>query len=154
QLIESTLISPQTNPYLEISNNSSLFNGMAALIKARDSLTVSINGYSDRGYNTQMSTEKFVGLSIGKYNDKLMPTKIGGAEQGVIISGGQQYSLVVGTETPYIFVGSDSNGTSPNGNRIYLNGKAVHIPSAYNVTWSASANVYIASDGSLYRASS
>lgn len=154
QLIESTLISPQTNPYLEISNNSSLFNGMAALIKARDSLTVSINGYSDRGYNTQMSTEKFVGLSIGKYNVNLMPTKIGGAEQGVIISGGKQYNDIVGTSTPYIFVGSDSNGTSPNGNRIYLNGKAVHIPSAYNATWSTSANVYIASDGSLYRASS
>lgn len=154
QLIESTLISPQTNPYLEISNNSSLFNGMAALIKARDSLTVSINGYSDRGYDTQMSTEKFVGLSIGKYNDKLMPTKIGGAEQGVIISGGHQYSLVVGTDTPYIFVGSDSNGTSPNGNRIYINGSYVHSPSTYLRTTSGSANVVVSSDGALVRSSS
>lgn len=154
QLIDPTLFSPQTNPYLEISNNSSLFNGMSALIKARDSLTVSINGYDDRGYDTPISTEKFVGLSIGKYNGNLMPTKIGGAEQGVIISGGKQYNDIVGTSEPYIYIGSDSKGASPNGDRISLQAKAVHIPSAYNVTWSASANVYIASDGSLYRASS
>ncbi len=154
QLIDPTLFSPQTNPYLEISNNSSLFNGMSALIKARDSLTVSINGYDDRGYSTPISTEKFVGLSIGKYQDKLMPTKIGGAERGVIISGGKQYNDIVGTGEPYIYVGSDSKGASPNGDRISLQAKAVHIPSAYNVTWSASANVYIASDGSLYRTSS
>ncbi|MBK0040278.1 MULTISPECIES: phage tail spike protein [unclassified Leuconostoc] len=154
QLIDPTLFSPQTNPYLEISNNSSLFNGMSALIKARDSLTVSINGYDDRGYDTPISTEKFVGLSIGKYNGNLMPTKIGGAEQGVIISGGKQYNDIVGTSEPYIYIGSDSKGASPNGDRISLQAKAVHIPSAYNVTWSQSANVYIASDGSLYRASS
>ncbi|MCX7579891.1 hypothetical protein D0502_11015, partial [Leuconostoc falkenbergense] len=83
QLIDPTLFSPQTSPYLEISNNSTLFNGMAALIEARDSLTVSINGYSDRAYGVPVGSEKFVGLSIGKYNSSLMPTKIGGADQGV-----------------------------------------------------------------------
>ncbi len=158
QLIDPNWFSPQTNPYLEISNNSTVFNGFSALIKARDSLTVSINGYDNRGYDLPTYTETFVGLSIGKDNNssKLMPTKIGGAEQGVIISGGVKYSAsaVNLTDYPYIYVGSDSRGISPNGDRIYLNGKAVHIPSAYNVTWSASANVYIASDGSLYRASS
>ena len=156
QLIDPTLFSPQTNPYLEISNNSTIFNGWSALIKARDSLTVSINGYDNRGYDLPNSTEEFVGLSIGKSHDKLMPTKIGGAEQGVIISGGAHYSssAVNISDYPYIYVGSDSRGISPNGDRIYLNAKAVHIPSAYNVTWSSSANVYIASDGSLYRASS
>ncbi|MCT4379972.1 phage tail protein [Leuconostoc pseudomesenteroides] len=154
QLIDPTLFSPQTNPYLEISNNSSLFNGMSALIKARDSLTVSINGYDGRGYDTPISTEKFVGLSIGKYNGNLMPTKIGGSEQGVIISGGARYSVLAGTDSPYIYVGSDSKGASPNGDRIYLNGSYVHSPSTYLRTSSGSANVIVAADGALVRSSS
>ena len=154
QLIDPTLFSPQTNPYLEISNNSSLFNGMSALIKARDSLTVSINGYDDRGISIPPSTEIFVGLSIGKSNSKLMPTKIGGAEQGVIISGGARYSVLAGTDSPYIYVGSDSSGVYPNGNRIYLNGSYVHSPSTYLRTTSDSANVVVYADGALVRSSS
>lgn len=92
QLIAPTLFNPQTDPYLEISNNSDMFNGMSALIKARTSLTLSINGYQNRGNDTPLSTEKFVGVSIGRNNstnNKLIPTKIGGAEQGVVISGEQ-----------------------------------------------------------------
>lgn len=156
QLIDPTLFSPQTNPYLEISNNSTVFNGMSSLIKARDSLTVSINGYDNRGYDIPMSPEEFVGLSIGKDNNhsNLMPTKIGGAERGVIISGGVRYGIGAVTESPYIYVGSDSRGISPNGDRIYLNGSYVHSPSTYFRTDSRSANVVVAADGALIRSSS
>lgn len=156
QLIDPTFFSPQTNPYLEISNNSDVFNGMSALIKARDSLTVSINGYDNRGYDIPTYPETFVGLSIGKDGSGLMPTKIGGAEQGVIISGGVQYSdsTVDLSKLPYIYVGSDSRGISPNGDRVYIKASYFHSPSTYLRTTSNGANVYIAGDGAFIRSSS
>ncbi|AEJ31420.1 phage tail spike protein [Leuconostoc sp. C2] len=158
QLIDPTLFNPQTNPYLEISNKSGFFNGMSALIKARDSLTVSINGYDERAYDTPLSTEGFVGLSIGKYSgkysDKLMATKIGGAEQGVIISGGKQFTIEGYGGTPYIYVGSDSSGSSPNGDRVSIHASYFHSPSTYLRTTSGSANVVVSSDGALVRSSS
>ena len=154
QLIEPTMFSPQTNPYLEISNNSSAFSGLSALIKARSSLEVSINGYDGRGFSIPLSTEDFVGLSIGKSNNNLMPTKIGGAEQGVIISGGAQYSVLASTSYPYIFVGSDSRGVSPNGDRVFINASYFHARPTYLRTTSSSANVYVAQDGALVRSSS
>lgn len=155
QLIDPTLFSPQTSPYLEISNHSNLFSGWAALIKARDSLTVSINGYDDRKYDTPAITEDFVGLNIGKRNHILLPTKIGGAEQGVIISGGTQFNISGGMGfSPYIYVGSDSYGAKPNGDRIYLKGSYVHSPSTFKRTTSTSANVVVNLDGALVRSSS
>ncbi|RDF88680.1 hypothetical protein DQM10_06995 [Leuconostoc mesenteroides subsp. mesenteroides] len=154
QLIDPTFFSPQTNPYLEISNNSAGLNGMSALIKARDSLTVSINGYDDRGFDTPVSTETFVGLNIGKYNNKLMATKIGGAEQGVIISGGKQFTIEGYGDTPYIYVGSDSSGRSQNGDRVSIHASYFHSPSTYLRTTSGSANVVVAADGALVRSSS
>ncbi|WP_273752809.1 phage tail spike protein [Leuconostoc mesenteroides] len=154
QLIDPTFFSPQTNPYLEISNNSAGLNGMSALIKARDSLTVSINRYDDRGFDTPVSTETFVGLNIGKYNNKLMATKIGGAEQGVIISGGKQFTIEGYGDTPYIYVGSDSSGRSQNGDRVSIHASYFHSPSTYLRTTSGSANVVVKADGAIVRSSS
>ncbi|QSB51246.1 gp58-like family protein [Leuconostoc falkenbergense] len=157
QLIDPTLFNPQTDPYLEISNNSDMFNGMSALIKARTSLTLSINGYQDRGNDTPLSTEKFVGVSIGRNNstnNTLIPTKIGGAEQGVVISGGANFTINGIGSAPYIYVGSDSYGANPNGNRIFVNASYFHSMPTYNRTSSGSANVVVNSDGALIRSSS
>ncbi|CCJ66388.1 Structural protein, phage associated [Leuconostoc pseudomesenteroides 4882] len=157
QLIAPTLFNPQTDPYLEISNNSDMFNGMSALIKARTSLTLSINGYQNRGNDTPLSTEKFVGVSIGRNNstnNKLIPTKIGGAEQGVVISGGANFTMNGIGSAPYIYVGSDSYGAKPNGDRIFVNASYFHSMPTYNRTSSRSANVVVAADGALVRSSS
>lgn len=154
QLIDPTLFSPQKSPYLEISNYSGLFNGMSALIKARDSLTVSINGYDDRSYDTPALTEKFVGLNVRKRNDILSPTKIGGAEQGVIISGGHQFNMLDNGFSPYIYVGSDSTGSYPNGDRVYISASYFHSLSTFARTTSSSANVVVSGDGALIRSSS
>ncbi|MBU7536987.1 phage tail protein [Leuconostoc lactis] len=156
QLIEPTTFSPQTNPYLEISNRSLLWNGMGALITARDSLTMSINGYGDRSADAPLGIEKFVGLSIGKSNNnnKLMATKIGGAEQGVIISGGARFDTNGIGGSPYIYVGSDSTGAYPNGDRVYIDASYFHSISTYARTTSSSANVVVSADGALVRSSS
>ncbi|QHJ81402.1 MAG: hypothetical protein [Bacteriophage sp.] len=154
QLTSPNYYDLQTNPYLEISNRSGGFNGMAALVKARDSLTVSIDGYDERGFDLPPYEEDFVGLSIGKANNELMTTKIGGAEQGVIISGGKHFTSKDIVFSPYIYVGSDSNGSFPNGDRIYLRASYVHSPSTYLKTTSSSANVVVTLDGALVRASS
>ncbi|MDI6667049.1 phage tail protein [Leuconostoc falkenbergense] len=154
QLIDPTLFSPQTNPYLEISNYSSAFNGMSALIKARDSLTVSMNGHDDRNYDTPLGTETFVGMSIGLLNKTLMPTKIGGAKQGVVISGGTTFNLGGYNYPPYIYVGTDATGSQSAGNRVYISASYLHSPSTYTRTSSNSANVIVAADGALIRSSS
>jgi len=84
----------------------------------------------------------------------LMATKIGGAEQGVIISGGKQFTIGGYGDTPYIYVGSDSSGRSPNGDRVSIHASYFHSKSTYFRTTSGSANVVVNLDGALVRSSS
>ncbi len=160
QLIDPTFFSPQTNPYLEISNRSGLWNGMGALVKARDSLTLTLNGYDDRNYDVPITNETFVGISIGKTingsNSTLMPTKIGGAEQGVVISGGAPFSFnsTTGKKTPFIYVGTNNTGSDSNGDGVVIRASYFYSPSTYIRTSSSSSNVVVGSYGELLRSAS
>ena len=161
QLVSPNIFSPQTTPYLEISNKSGAFNGlMSGLIKARDSLTVALEGHEDRNYDIPLAGETFIGMNFGMTNSSSnalpMMTKIGGGDQGVILSGGGLYAIGNSAKqyTPNIQVGSNSTASQANGDRIYIKANYVHVPSAYIQTTSASANVVVGLDGSLVRSSS
>lgn len=158
QLVQPTIFDNSKDPYLEISNSigGASFNG--ANIIARDYLVLANRSNSDAFFDAPLDgPETFAGLAVGKTSsDRWKPTRIGGAERGIIMRGGTAYmidSSFMYKESPEIFVGTDGAGLKPS-DRIYINGSYVHITSAYWRTASGSANLMVAQDGALVRSTS
>lgn len=162
QLTSPNYYDLQTNPYLSIYNDPRAFDSTgkfnSAIISARDRVIIgNKDGLSDMfwfGDTFYFGQSNFYGLSSGTTIGKAIPTTVGGGKTGVVLVGGSTYTNVIGgKDSPSITVGwSPDNIYS--GNRVMIEGDYVHIPSIYNRTWSTSANVYVAPDGSLYRTSS
>ena len=158
QLVQPTIFDNSEDPYLEISNlvGGASLNG--ANIIARDYLVLANRANSNALLDAPIDVpETFAGLAVGKISSgKWKPTRIGGAERGIIMRGGTAYKIdssFMYKSSPEIFVGTDKAGLKPS-DRIYINGSYVHIISAYKRTASGGPNVVVAEDGALVRSTS
>ncbi|MBZ5980379.1 phage tail protein [Leuconostoc gasicomitatum] len=158
QLVDPSYIDPNTVPYLDISNlGGGLGNTytFGALVTGRDNITLSNSANKTPLLSGMIGVEQLAGIFAGRGNDGTWyPTRVGGANRGVIISGGNNTTSDIIGSSPYIFVGVQGDLGTQFGNRILINGELVHIPSAYKHTSSSSANVVVANDGALIRSSS
>ncbi|WP_275781952.1 gp58-like family protein, partial [Latilactobacillus curvatus] len=156
QFVQPNIFDLQTSPYMSIANSGSaqgIFNG--ASIIGRDFLALANSANNSNMFTFPLGIETFAGISFGN-SGTWGPTKIGGADRGILLSGGAKMSTDTGDifgSSPNILVGSDSGG-SAFGNRIAINGDFVHIISAYKRTASGSANVIVSEDGALVRSTS
>ncbi|MBZ5998542.1 phage tail protein [Leuconostoc gasicomitatum] len=155
QLINPNFIDLQTDPYLEISNMGGGVASFGGSVTGRDNITLSNSANKTVLFpGGVLGVENLGGIFSGKGNDgKWYPTRVGGANRGVIVSGGNSTSDITGA-SPYIFVGVQGDLGSQYGNRILISGEYVHIPSVYGKTSSSSANVIVSKDGALVRSSS
>ncbi len=158
QLVQPTIFDNSKDPYLEISNSigGASFNG--ANIIARDYLVLANRANSDAFFDAPLDEpETFAGLAVGKTSaGRWKPTRIGGADRGIIMRGGTAYKIdssFMYKNSPEILIGTDAAGLKPS-DRIYINGSFVHITSAYWRTASGSANLMVAQDGALVRSTS
>lgn len=153
QLVQPTIFDNSKDPYLEISNSvgGASFNG--ANIIARDYLVLANRANAGGYFNNPMGQETFAGLAVGKSDyGGWHETRLGGAERGVIITGGKAFTLWSKLDqSPTIRVGSMDPSRS---DRVSIEGSYVHIKSAYWRTASGSANLMVAEDGALVRSTS
>ena len=155
QLVEPQLFDNETTPYLKISNAVSGASFSGAAFQGRDYAVFTNSANSGSIFTSPMGVEAFSGISTGKSSSSgWQPTKIGGADRGVFISGGKATSYSLLNTSPYISIGSNSSGSSFYNNRIVIDGQYIHMPSVYYQTSSQSANVVVAQDGALVRSTS
>ncbi|MCA1343510.1 gp58-like family protein [Lactiplantibacillus pentosus] len=164
QFVEPTTYDTSSNPYLRISNT---FGGQsaegAAFIGRRYAvLTNSSNATGNEMFDIGLGTEKFSGIATGYgtgyLNSGWHMTKVGGAERGVVISGGKATSYNrYWSASPSIMVGATSTSTHSggmNGSNIIMDCNYLYNFSTWVHTSSHAANVYVADDGAIVRASS
>lgn len=168
---EMQLVSPEfydlsNDPYLRIYNGGTFAssNFSQAAILGREGVTVAVSGYTGNTVNGAYGSfgdQSFLGLFIGKNADGTpAPVGLSGASSYVNINGGEGYGDIVKTK-PSINVGIDiayAKNTGPDmimyGKTISVAGDWVRIPSAYAHTTSASPNMFVAADGTLYQTTS
>lgn len=142
--------------YFSIENNiSSVALSNTAKLKGRDMIVITTRDNDKDMFTIPIDQELFAGLSAGRDGNEWLPTKVGGASRGVIISGGKKFGSFM-ANSPYIVVGDTSTAQSSSfyGTRITLAGEYVQIPSAYYQTNSTPANLAITSTGALVRTTS
>lgn len=155
QLIEPTIFDLSTDPYLRISNAVSGASFSGGVIEGRDSVAITNRANNDWTFNGSLGPMKFSGFLTGKSDyDGWIPTIIGGADRGVFISGGHEFDQGIISTSPYIQIGTTPDGSSYWGDRVIINGWFVHIPSAWQRTTSAGANLTVNPDGALTRVAS
>lgn len=149
QFVSPNYFDVSNDPYFSITNGGSGLAYTGARMVGREYVVVSHKTNADNVFDLPFGKESFAGLSVG-YSGGYNPTKIGGADRGVIISGGGQMSSNVDlfSNSPNILVGVDAQ-SSFNHNRIMLNGQYVHAMSTHVHSSSGSANVIVAADGAL-----
>lgn len=147
QMIQPTLFSSQSTPYVRISNAQAGASWGAATFWARDYFVVT-NGANDGNiFTSPMGEEKFAGISGGHSTSGWQVTKIGGAERGVLISGGREFTDGIGL-SPYIRVGDPGHaGTGLHGSNISMQASYIYLKSTHST--SHGANAYLAPDGAL-----
>ena len=153
QFVAPNLFDNQTNPYLSISNSGGgqgLFGGQ---IVGRDFLSLANSANNTGFFDNSLGIETFAGISFGKANGTWRPTKIGGADRGIMLVGGASMPSNMFGDSPSIIIGANKN-LQTTGNRIVINGEYIHAKSVYEKTSSASANVVVNSDGSIVRSTS
>ncbi|WP_225428650.1 gp58-like family protein, partial [Dellaglioa algida] len=156
QMVQPNIFNEDKDPYLSIGNTGGIIGAHGANFVAKDYITMT-NSKNQGGLNFPLGIEKMAGISFG-YSGTWEITKIGGADRGVLLSGGHKMSSGLNGadlygSSPNIIVGSGS-GSGFAGNRVTINGEYVHIESAYRHTGSGSANVVVAADGALTRSTS
>lgn len=155
----------QETPYLQISNSVGSGSFSGGVIVGRDNITITNSANKNSYFFTSGLTQaKFSGLFSGKSTYAgWQPTIIGGAERGVALVGGAKMPQASGifdsskpllTGSPYIYVGVKQNGIDWWGDRVFIEGDFVHIPSVRRKTTSAGPNVWVADDGALVRSTS
>jgi hypothetical protein len=131
----------------------------AASFIARDYATITNSANQGNIYTVPLGTETFSGLSTGKASSGAwQPTKVAGAERGVVIAGGSSTdggsSGAFVSSSPYIYVGTTGTEGGANGDKVYVWSSYTYFPSSYYRTTSNGTNAFIASDGALVRSSS
>ncbi len=156
QFIQPSILDLQSSPYFQITNNggaSAIARG-ASLI-GRDNITIANRANANNVFDNPFSKETFSGLYTGYDGRRWSSTKVGGAERGVLISGGAETTWNYINASPFIYVGAgNANGTSGWGNRIHIHAEFLHAQTVNQQTNSHAANVYVSSDGALLRSSS
>ncbi|MCH3934347.1 MAG: gp58-like family protein [Leuconostoc mesenteroides] len=157
QFVAPNVFDLQNTPYLKVYNgmggSGNTFAG--ANLSGRDYIALYNSANSSNVFDAPIGTETFSGISTGKSSTgNWVPTKVGGADRGVLIAGGNTDNWLIVERSPYIFVGSDANGTSAYGNRVYVHADYFHVPTVYSHGGSTGANVYVASDGAILKSSS
>lgn len=156
QFVQPTIFDETTNPYLSISNGGSGLAFSGARIVGRDYVVMANNANSSNIFDSPLGgAESFAGISAGYDGTSWHPTKIGGAERGIILSAGKKLSSAISWVggSASICIGSDGS-QGWNSNRIELLGEYVHSLPTYVRTASGSANVIVAKDGALLRSTS
>ena len=155
QFVSPTIFDLDTNPYLSIDNSGGSQGLYGASIVGRDFISLANRANNTNMFDIPIGLEAFAGISFGKPSGSWRPTKIGGAERGIILSGGAALSdsLDLFKGSPRIVIGSDVDGQA-GGNRIYILGEYIHMRSVYTKTTSTAANVVVATDGALVRSTS
>ncbi|MGB4825482.1 MAG: gp58-like family protein [Leuconostoc mesenteroides] len=155
QFVAPNVFDLQNTPYLKVYNGTGGSSFAGANLSGRDYIALYNSANSSNVFDAPIGTESFSGISTGKASTgKWAPTKVGGADRGVIISGGNTDGWLIVERSPYIFVGSDANGTSAYGNRVYVHADYFHVPTVWSHGGSTGANVYVASDGAILKSSS
>lgn len=155
QFVAPNVFDLQNTPYLKVYNGTGGNSFAGANLSGRDYIALYNSANVSNVFDAPVGTELFSGISTGQASTgKWVPTKVGGADRGVIISGGRTDGWLIVERSPYIFVGSDANGTSAYGNRVYVHADYFHVPTVYSHGGSTGANVYVASDGALLKSSS
>ncbi|MGA3434734.1 carbohydrate binding domain-containing protein [Lactiplantibacillus plantarum] len=147
QMIQPTLFSSQSSPYVRISNAQAGASWGGATFWGRDYFVVT-NGANDGDiFTSPMGQQHFAGISGGHATSGWQPTKIGGAERGVLISGGREYQDGI-SFSPFIRVGDSGHaGTGLNGSNVTVMGNYIYLKSPHST--SHGANAYLAGDGAL-----
>lgn len=147
QMIQPTLFSSQSTPYVRISNAQAGASWGAATFWARDYFVVT-HRYNDGNiFTSPMGTERFSGISGGNSTTGWQVTKIGGAERGVLISGGAKFTDGI-SFSPFIRVGDSGHaGTGLKGSNISMHGNYIYLKSPHST--SHGANAYLDPDGAL-----
>ncbi|MEK2460861.1 hypothetical protein [Lactiplantibacillus plantarum] len=162
QFVQPGLYDTSNDPYLRISNTfgGQSTEGAAFIGRKYAALTNSDNATGNGMFDVGLGTETFSGFATG-YGSGLLnqgwhATKVGGADRGVIISGGKEATYrQYATASPSITVGAsgDTAGSS-RGSNIVLDCNYLYNFSTWIQTSSHAANVYVANDGAIVRASS
>ena len=155
QFVSPTIFDLDTNPYLSIDNSGGSQGLYGASIVGRDFISLANRANNTNMFDIPIGLEAFAGISFGKPSGSWRPTKIGGAERGIILSGGAALSDSLDSfkGSPRIVIGSGVDGQA-GGNRIYILGEYIHTRSVYTKTTSTAANVVVATDGALVRSTS
>lgn len=150
QFVSPNVLDVSTDPYFKISNGGSGLNWSGASLIGREYMVISHKTNNSNYFDYAIGKETFAGVSLG-YSDRYLPTKVGGADRGVMLSGGAQMSTTIDIlqNSPYIAIGVGSNAVDFNGSRINIIGSYVHMPSVVRRTSSGSANVIVAADGAM-----
>ena len=164
QFVEPGTYDISSNPYLRISNT---FGGQstegAAFVGRKYAVLANSDNLTGSGiFDITMGTETFSGFATGYgsgfLNKGWHMTKIGGAERGVVISGGKATSYrQYWSASPSIMVGATQTKTGSggmHGSNIIMDCDYLYNFSTWMRTSSHAANVYVADDGSIVRASS
>ncbi|MGA3270969.1 hypothetical protein ACA626_08880 [Lactiplantibacillus pentosus] len=164
QFVEPGTYDTSTDPYLRISNTfgGQSTEGAAFIGRKYAVLTNSDNATGNEMFDIGLGTEKFSGIATGYgtgyLNSGWHMTKVGGAERGVVISGGKATSYNrYWSASPSIMVGATSTSTHSggmNGPNIIMDCNYLYNFSTWVQTSSHAANVYVADDGAIVRASS
>ncbi|MBZ1530683.1 gp58-like family protein, partial [Leuconostoc mesenteroides] len=154
QLVAPNRFDLDSSPYMELSNNRGVGTAGAAII-GRDSVSIANSKNAKNIFPAPIGTETFSGLYTGQASDGgWLPTKVAGADRGVVVAGGTETTWQVVNSSPYIWVGSNATGSSGYGNRVAIEAEYLHATTVYNHYASGGANVYVASDGALVKSSS
>ncbi|MBU7449346.1 MULTISPECIES: gp58-like family protein [Lactiplantibacillus] len=164
QFVQPGTYDTSTDPYLSISNTfgGQSTEGAAFIGRKYAVLTNSDNATGSGIFDIGIGTEKFSGFATG-YGSGLLNkgwhmTKVGGADRGVVISGGKATSYnQYWSASPSIMVGATHTSTHSggmNGSNIIMDCNYLYNFSTWVKTTSHAANVYVADDGAIVRASS
>ncbi|KZT88777.1 gp58-like family protein [Lactiplantibacillus plantarum] len=162
QFVQPGLYDTSSDPYLRISNTfgGQSTEGAAFIGRKYAALTNSDNATGNGMFDVGLGTETFSGFATG-YGSGLLnqgwhATKVGGADRGVIISGGKEATYrQYATASPSITVGASGEiAGSSRGSNIVLDCDYLYNFSTWMRTSSHAANVYVANDGAIVRASS
>ncbi|MCG0772146.1 prophage protein [Lactiplantibacillus plantarum] len=164
QFVEPGTYDTSNNPYLRISNTfgGQSTEGAAFIGRKYAALTNSDNLTGSGIFDIGMGTETFSGIATGYgsgfLNKGWHMTKVGGAERGVVISGGKSTSYNPSwSASPSIMVGATKTNNSSggmHGSNIIMECDYLFNYSTWRRTSSHAANVYVADDGAIVRASS
>ncbi|ETY74763.1 hypothetical protein LFAB_05295 [Lactiplantibacillus fabifermentans T30PCM01] len=164
QFVQPGFFDTSSTPYLDITNVSGGQSFEGATFKGQKYAVLTNADNAVGGiFDVPVGVESFSGISTG-YGTGLLTTgwhmtKVGGANRGVVISGGNATSFnQLMKVSPYIVVGAsnpaDYSTSGMYGTNIVMNCDYLYNFSSWVHTTSESPNLYVASDGAIVRSTS